>query len=176
MLTSWNSVFIPKKLSGKGEEAKMFRLLLALSFVFILGTFAVSKNQSVSGNFCQLIPRYIVFCGWINVLKYPCWTRQVYYLNSCATQFRVVPRCSRFPIFLGFEEWNTANSVWKVCFEGQLFLPRRYVRIPTCWVRYCAQVEFAISWYFIFSFYTNDLFSSLFFSGRDGRDGQNGME
>ena len=48
MVTSWNSVFIPKKLSGKEEEAKMFRLLFALSFVFILSTFAVSKNQFVN--------------------------------------------------------------------------------------------------------------------------------
>ena len=28
----------------------MFRLFLALSCIFILGTFAVSKNQTVSGN------------------------------------------------------------------------------------------------------------------------------
>ena len=75
MVTSWNSVFIPKKLSGKEEEAKMFRLLFALSFVFILSTFAVSKNQFVSGNFFVIKYQDISsLCGWINVLKYSCWT------------------------------------------------------------------------------------------------------
>ena len=54
MVTSWNSVFIPKKISGKEEEANMFRFLFALSFVFILSTFAVSKNQFVSGNFLSV--------------------------------------------------------------------------------------------------------------------------
>ena len=54
LLVSWNSAFVPKKLSTKEEEAKMFRLFLALSYIFILGTFAVSKNQTVSGNILSL--------------------------------------------------------------------------------------------------------------------------
>ena len=35
----------------------MFRLFLALSCIFILGTFVVSKNQSVSGNFLSINTR-----------------------------------------------------------------------------------------------------------------------
>ena len=163
MVTSWNSVFIPKKLSGKEEEAKMFRLLFALSFVFILSTFAVSKNQFVSGNFFVIKYQDISsLCGWINVLKYSCWT-----LHSLES-YHVVRARSPF-FFSGFEEWNTAKSVRKVRFEGQLFLPRRYERITTCWVWYFAQMEFAISWYFMFSFTLTILFHLCFFRQRRQR-------
>ena len=38
--------FNATKQSGKEEEAKMFRLFFALSFVFILGSYAASQNKS----------------------------------------------------------------------------------------------------------------------------------
>ena len=39
--------FNATKRSGKEEEAKMFRLFFALSFVFILGSYAASQNKSI---------------------------------------------------------------------------------------------------------------------------------
>ena len=53
----------------------MFRLFLTLSFVFILGTFAISKNQSVNGNFLS-----------VNVKAYrPLW------MNTCSLIFMLNP-------------------------------------------------------------------------------------
>ena len=112
--------------------------------------FFVSKYQDISS-----------LCGWINVLKYSYWT-----LHSLES-YHVVRARSPF-FFSGFEEWNTAKSVRKVRFEGQLFLPRRYERITTCWV-FFSQMEFAISWYFMFSFTLTTLFHLCFFRQRRQR-------
>ena len=71
----------------------MFRLFLALSFVFIQGTFAVSKNQSASGNFCQLIPRYgtqQIQCGK-SVSKDSCSCRDGMYVFQLA-ELDIVPK------------------------------------------------------------------------------------
>ena len=111
--------------------------------------FFVSKYQDISS-----------LCGWINVLKYSCWT-----LHSLES-YPVVR--ARSPFFFqgsknGTQQSQCRKSVW------QLFLPRRYELITTCWVWYFAQMEFAISWYFMFSFTLTTLFHPYFFRQRRQR-------
>ena len=92
--------FYSKETFNKRRGSQDVPTISCLKLHFYPECFCSLKEPN--GKWEYFVSKYEVvssLCGWINVLKYLCWTRQVYFLNSCTTQFRIVPRWSRTSLF-----------------------------------------------------------------------------
>ena len=92
--------FYSKETFNKRRGSQDVPIISCLKLHFYPGYFCSLKEPN--GKWEYFVSKYEVvssLCGWINVLKYLCWTRQVYFLNSCATQFIIVPLWSRTSLF-----------------------------------------------------------------------------
>ena len=84
----------------------MFRLFFALSFVFILGSYAASQKKSTKS--ASLI---CMCCVTLPSVRF-----------SCANIEMVDFQDAHVIFFSGFFKWHTEKPMWKVFFKGILLL------------------------------------------------------
>ena len=167
--------FYSKETINKRRGSQDVPIISCLKLHFYPGYFCSLKEPNSKWEY--FVSKYEVvssLCGWINVLKYLCWTRQVHFLNSCTTQFRIVPRWSRTSLFRARRMDLSKVSV-------QSLFRRTVVPAATVWT-YHNLLSFKLHpngtcYFLIFHiFILHQRPFTLLFSGRDGREGRNGME